>query len=61
MEWNRTEGAMEGLRTSDYDFALPKELIAQDPLAERSSSRLLVLDKETRSRTTYWGELFRLI
>ena len=42
---------MEGLRTSDYDFALPKELIAQDPLAERSSSRLLVLDKETGART----------
>lgn len=42
---------MEGLRTSDYDFALPQELIAQDPLAERSDSRLLVLDKETGART----------
>lgn len=38
---------MEGLRTSDYDFMLPEELIAQDPLADRSSSRLLVLDKRT--------------
>ena len=38
---------MDGLKTSDYDFALPAELIAQDPPAERSSSRLLVLDKET--------------
>ncbi len=38
---------MEGLRTSDYDFMLPEELIAQDPLADRSSSRLLVLDKQT--------------
>ncbi len=38
---------MEGLRTSDYDFMLPEELIAQDPLADRSSSRLLVMDKQT--------------
>ena len=36
-----------GLKTSDYYFDLPQELIAQDPLADRSSSRLLVLDKET--------------
>ncbi len=32
---------------SDFDYDLPKELIAQDPLADRSSSRLMVLDKET--------------
>ena len=38
---------MEGLKTSDYDFMLPEELIAQDPLADRSSSRLLVMDKQT--------------
>lgn len=38
---------MEGFRTSDYYFDLPEELIAQDPLAERSSSRLLMLDKRT--------------
>lgn len=31
----------------DFDFYLPEELIAQDPLEDRSSSRLLVLDKET--------------
>ena len=36
-----------GLRTSDYFFDLPEELIAQDPLEDRSSSRLLVLDKNT--------------
>ncbi len=41
---------MNGLKTSDYDFALPAELIAQDPLADRSSSRLLVLDKKSGSR-----------
>ena len=31
----------------DFDFDLPQELIAQDPLEDRSSSRLLVLDKKT--------------
>lgn len=31
----------------DFDYCLPKELIAQDPLKDRSSSRLLVLDKKT--------------
>ena len=38
---------MEQLLKSDYYFDLPEELIAQDPLKDRSSSRLLVLDKET--------------
>lgn len=36
-----------GLKTSDYYFDLPQELIAQDPLTDRSSSRLLVVDKNT--------------
>lgn len=31
----------------DFYYDLPQELIAQDPLEDRSSSRLLVLDKET--------------
>lgn len=35
------------LRKADFYFDLPQELIAQDPLEDRSSSRLLVLDKET--------------
>lgn len=38
---------MEGLKTSDYHFDLPQELIAQDPLSDRSGSRLLTLDKRT--------------
>lgn len=36
-----------GMLKSDFYFELPQELIAQDPLEERSSSRLLVLDKHT--------------
>ena len=35
------------LKKSDFYFDLPQELIAQDPLEDRSSSRLLVLDKAT--------------
>lgn len=31
----------------DFDYELPKELIAQDPLEDRSASRLLVLNKNT--------------
>lgn len=38
---------MEQLLKKDFYFDLPEELIAQDPLADRSSSRLLVLDKES--------------
>ena len=35
------------MKTADFYFDLPQELIAQDPLEDRSSSRLLVLDRET--------------
>ena len=35
------------MNVTDFNFELPPELIAQDPLEDRSSSRLLVLDKET--------------
>ena len=35
------------MKTSDFYYDLPEELIAQDPLEDRSSSRLLVLDKKT--------------
>lgn len=38
---------MMELKKSDFYFDLPQELIAQDPLEDRSSSRLLVLDKKT--------------
>ena len=35
------------MKTSDFDYELPEELIAQTPLKDRSSSRLMVLDKVT--------------
>ena len=37
----------EMLSTEDFDFDLPEELIAQTPLKDRASSRLLVVNKET--------------
>ena len=35
------------MKKEDFYFELPQELIAQDPLEDRSGSRLLVLDKES--------------
>ena len=39
------------MRKQDFDYELPPELIAQAPLAERSASRMLVLDAAARSIT----------
>lgn len=36
-----------GMRTADYYFDLPQELIAQDPLEDRAASRLMVMRRET--------------
>ena len=38
------------MNVTDFNFELPPELIAQDPLEDRSASRLLVLDKNTGER-----------
>ena len=35
------------MNVKDFDYELPEELIAQDPLEDRSSSRLMILDRET--------------
>lgn len=35
------------MKTSDFFYDLPEELIAQDPLEDRTASRLLVLNRET--------------
>ena len=39
------------MKTADFYYELPKELIAQDPLSDRAASRLLVIDKITEKRT----------
>ncbi len=35
------------MKTRDFDYFLPEELIAQDPLSKRDGSRLLILDRKT--------------
>ena len=35
------------MSTEEFDYALPEELIAQTPLKDRASSRLLVMDRKT--------------
>lgn len=38
---------VRAMRTEDFDYELPKELIAQEPLPDRADSRLLVLHRAT--------------
>ena len=38
------------MKTSDFYFDLPEELIAQEPLADRASSRLMVVHKDSGKR-----------
>jgi S-adenosylmethionine:tRNA ribosyltransferase-isomerase len=38
--------SLSTLRLSDFDYSLPEELIAQEPLAERDASRLLVVPRD---------------
>ncbi len=48
------------MKTSDFYYELPEELIAQDPLEDRSSSRLLCLNRETGDiRHGHFGISFR--
>ena len=35
------------MKTDDFDYYLPEELIAQTPLAKRDDSRLMILDRKT--------------
>ena len=44
---NIEEGIHIKMKRQDFFYELPEELIAQDPLVDRESSRLLVLDKES--------------
>ncbi len=37
----------DALKTSDFDFELPPELIAQDPLEDREAARMMVVDRST--------------
>ena len=46
------------MKTAEFYYELPEELIAQDPLADRASSRLLYLDRKSGS---YTDDTFRSI
>ena len=54
----KEDNIMETMNVKDFYFDLPQELIAQDPLEDRSSSRLLVLDKNTGEKeyTMIWQQ-----
>jgi S-adenosylmethionine:tRNA ribosyltransferase-isomerase len=54
--------ATTGLRVDDFDFALPPELIAQQPPAERGQSRMLAMDRATGSlRNAHFSDLPSLL
>src|SRR6185437_15572797 len=46
------------MRLSEFDYELPSELIAQQPLAERDASRMLVLDRATQTWTDSYFKRF---
>ena len=55
MRWLREDWRFTGaqlqpfaMKTSDFDYKLPSELIAQQPLADRTASRMLVVNRTTR-------------
>ena len=52
----------KGLRVADFDYDLPEELIAQQPLPERGESRMLVMDRITGGlRDSRFGEFPSLL
>jgi len=59
----KTNVMIRGIRaTSDFDYELPPELIAQEPIEPRDASRLLVLDRRTKTRQhLLFRELPRLL
>ena len=51
-----------GLRTSDYDYHLPAELVAQHPADRRDASRLLVIDRASGTlRDSHFHELAEMV
>lgn len=53
--WRSSDRSLQwGLLVSDFDYELPHELVAQRPLAERSASRMLVVDRHSGSWSDAW-------
>ena len=53
------EGAERPVRVADFDYDLPEELIAQQPPAERGTSRMLVMDRATGALRRPSSPIFR--
>ena len=50
------------MKTSDFDYDLPEELIAQTPLKNRSDSRLLILNREQQSlEDKYFSDIVKYL
>lgn len=50
------------MKTSDFDYELPSEYIAQIPLEPRDSARLLILDRHTKSiQHAYFRDLWKFL
>lgn len=49
------------MKTSDFAYDLPEELIAQDPLSDRASSRLMILDKQTGELRIAYFAIHRIL
>ena len=50
------------MKTSDFDYELPEELIAQDPLPDRASSRLMILEQGTgKTRNASFRDLEKIL
>ena len=49
--FNKYKRKREDMKTSDFYYDLPEELIAQDPIEDRSASRLMVVDRKNGSIT----------
>ena len=49
------------MKASDFDYALPEELIAQEPVTPRDASRLLVLPRDGPPEHRAFAELDRLL
>ena len=58
MQRNSFDAAAMSSRLSDYEYALPEELIAQRPLPRREDSRMMVLHRATqRIEHRFFSEL----
>ena len=49
------------MKVDDFDFELPEELIAQTPLLDRTTSRLMVLDQSKKRSNIEFLKMYSII